>query len=662
MKLCIQGLPRSIVLLAVVAVSACGGGTEPVAVPPTPSIKATAPAPVKKATTVTGGNAVVIHMYQALYRMAPSNELLLDYAFQANNDASTFVKNLTDRFATTSHADLAKLVLDNLGVTASTVPAINAKGDSEYALLLDAVKQIFGVFPTMRGQVILNMTDLLAGLESDATYGTAAIAYNTHALSNFRYSINNGVELFASTPIPLPDLRPIYSTLCGIGFDKNIIFHKPILLDLNNDGRIDIIASLGCLQNVYGVTTLEPIKNRLIAFLQQSDGSFFDATKEIFGTSYVDIGGAYRNAVVYDFNGDGYDDIALAVNKEDGRLLSDTSNNIQNSYLISSGAGKYSVGRFGTTQWGYDLHLMDNEIGTKDVIATPIGYGTGPDAWKYLDTWQQVQSDYRWVNTPNSVIFKRRAANEGSRNAITGIGKPALFGLSLYTRSTNSNWSRASELALSTYTSVPWKNWDTSTSLVPLITLDGQDYVNPVLQRGCEIKVNPAEESGAVMVMESYKLPTAKYDGSPLSEGVNMTLQYKMVGVSISNGKLTRLNIPLKNELTSYMHYLTFCEDVNKDGYDDIVVSQISGRSNANAFPLIYINDKKGNFALVDQRQFPKPADIGASYVGIYVDINNDGISDLVYWPLSGVYSNSNSPVQIQIFKGLRNANESDLQ
>jgi hypothetical protein len=190
------------------ALIACGGGTEPFASPSVAAIKATAPAPAKKATTVTGGNAVVIHMYQALYRMAPSNELLLDYAFQANNDASTFVKNLTDRFATTSHADLAKLVLDNLGVTATSVPAINAKGQSEYGLLLDAVKQLLAAYPTMRGQVILNMTNLLAGLETDATYGTAAATYNVQSTANFLYSSNPANSVTAAVkPPPAPTVN-----------------------------------------------------------------------------------------------------------------------------------------------------------------------------------------------------------------------------------------------------------------------------------------------------------------------------------------------------------------------------------------------------------------------------------------------------------------------
>ena len=198
------------ILLSSLVLVACGGGTESIG--SLPIIKAAAPAPVKKATSVTGGNGVVIHMYQALYGMAPSNALLVDYALQANNDASTFVKNLTDRFSTAGHADLAKLVLDNLGVTPTTVPAINVKGESEYGLLLDAVKQLFAAYPTMRGQVIMNMTNLLAGLESDATYGAAAVSYNYHASANFTYSSNPSNRV-SSLTTPSSGLNQRFATL-----------------------------------------------------------------------------------------------------------------------------------------------------------------------------------------------------------------------------------------------------------------------------------------------------------------------------------------------------------------------------------------------------------------------------------------------------------------
>lgn len=163
----------------------CGGGD----LPDTPALAGT-PSVSAKGTKPTGGAGIAVHMYQAFYGKAPSYALMTDYTAQATSDAAAFATILATAFASTSHTDLAKLVLANLGVTATTVTAVNSKGESEYAILLDAVQQIFAAFPTMRGQVILNMTNLLTDLEADATYGAAAVAYNNQASANQTYSTN----------------------------------------------------------------------------------------------------------------------------------------------------------------------------------------------------------------------------------------------------------------------------------------------------------------------------------------------------------------------------------------------------------------------------------------------------------------------------------------
>ena len=175
------------ILLSAVFLVACGGGDEtPVAV-----IKTSVPHPVANAATVTGGSTVAIHMYQALYGMAPSNAMLIAHTAQATADPSAFARNLANNFASTSSTALAKLVLDNLNVTAATVTAVNGQGQSEYAILLDALGQMFTFYGAdARGQIILNATNLFAGLESDATYGPSAASYNYQATANFVYGSN----------------------------------------------------------------------------------------------------------------------------------------------------------------------------------------------------------------------------------------------------------------------------------------------------------------------------------------------------------------------------------------------------------------------------------------------------------------------------------------
>jgi chitinase len=76
---------------------------------------------------------------------------------------------------------------------------VNAQGQSEYSLLLDALGQLFAFYGTdARGQIILNATNLLAGLESDTTYGATAVTYNNQASVNFSYSSNSANAVAAA--------------------------------------------------------------------------------------------------------------------------------------------------------------------------------------------------------------------------------------------------------------------------------------------------------------------------------------------------------------------------------------------------------------------------------------------------------------------------------
>ena len=221
-------------LFFLVLLAACGGNGSAEA-----PLAASASHPVAKAAVLTGGSGVAIHMYQALYGQAPSYAMLNTYSALAATDASAFARSLTNGFASTSNNALARLVLDNLGVTAVSVTALNSKGQSEYALLLDALTQMFAAYGAdARGQIILNATNLLAGLESDATYGAAAAAYNNQAASNLSYSANP-----ASTGV-----RPVMAS----AFNGNVVLGSPT----GNSIRANVFspAQSGSVWLVYGST------------------------------------------------------------------------------------------------------------------------------------------------------------------------------------------------------------------------------------------------------------------------------------------------------------------------------------------------------------------------------------------------------------------------
>ena len=171
---------------------ACGGGNE--------LSQASVPRPVAKAATVLSNNDIAVRMYQAFYGKAPSNADLTSYTAEiASKGESAFAASLAAKFAGTSDSVLAQAVLDNLGVTTTTVTA-----SGEYAILLDALGQMFKAYGTnARGQIILNATKLLVDLSTDPTWGVAAVAYNNQAQANITYSTNsaNTTAAVASTAV-----------------------------------------------------------------------------------------------------------------------------------------------------------------------------------------------------------------------------------------------------------------------------------------------------------------------------------------------------------------------------------------------------------------------------------------------------------------------------
>ncbi len=142
-------------------------------------------------SSLSGASAVAVQVYQALYGKAPSNALLNSYTAQASANpqqtsaaaSSALANDLASGFQTTSDAALALQVLNNVNITAATVTA-----PGSYTTLLSALTQAFtGFGPSARGQIILNVTNLLTKLEGDATYGVAATGFNSQAYADFVY-------------------------------------------------------------------------------------------------------------------------------------------------------------------------------------------------------------------------------------------------------------------------------------------------------------------------------------------------------------------------------------------------------------------------------------------------------------------------------------------
>ena len=102
---------------------------------------------------------------------------------------------------------------------------------------------------------------------------------------------------FVSNPDLLPDLTVKYNKICGSAANMQ----NAIPVDLNNDGRKDILLPLWCFIKA-GQSQTGPVTNLLIALIQNADGTFSDKTEEVFGTEYPSLDGKNQNWAIADFN------------------------------------------------------------------------------------------------------------------------------------------------------------------------------------------------------------------------------------------------------------------------------------------------------------------------------------------------------------------------
>lgn len=128
--------------------------------------------------SIIGNPAVVTGLYQAFNgKAAGYNTYTNNLAYAAQNGPAAYAAEIGKGFYNVPAATLADTVLKNVGI--------------DNATLEGALVQIFTAYPVQaRGQIVLNLINLLGNLEGDATYGAAATAWNKLVASNNAYSNN----------------------------------------------------------------------------------------------------------------------------------------------------------------------------------------------------------------------------------------------------------------------------------------------------------------------------------------------------------------------------------------------------------------------------------------------------------------------------------------
>ncbi len=211
---------------------------------------------------IPGTAGAVSHLFQALQGGAPANAVYLANIGAANTSGIENYARAVGVTFTDTNAALATRVLANVGISATTTNPV------AYQALLQGLTEAYAAFPRDRGLVTLNLTDILSGrdgrlgggLESNATYGAAAIEFNR--LIGFRgtYSNNPANTEFSNTPLP-----PAVIRIQGVAID-GLVSGAQVFVDLNGNGIADAGEPTTTTDAQGNYTIVSPVTNaRLVA-------------------------------------------------------------------------------------------------------------------------------------------------------------------------------------------------------------------------------------------------------------------------------------------------------------------------------------------------------------------------------------------------------------
>jgi hypothetical protein len=477
---------------------------------------------------------------------------------------------------------------------------------------------------------------------------------------------------FVPNPNLLPDLKAKYDRICGSAANMQ----NAIPVDLNNDSRKDLLLPIWCFIKA-GQSQTGPVTNLLIALIQNADGTFSDKTSEVFGIEYPTLDGKNQNWAIADFNNDGKPDIILGTDREDGRNIIGTGENMRSKAVaLMSGPSIYTIVPFGIPRFGDNVIPVRNSFNKLQLLI--ITADVQVEMWEYNNGWTQIQNEFSALNPiqKNPVFLNPRNDNKLDNtnflinNVISydcnssGCLKD-IYKLELWSKATGS-WAKLDDVpmlklkAVQAQTTGPSNFW--TPTVANVATFEGKDYIDMgFVHDGCSIKLTPTSPPIALRSFLGDEI-VGGYKGQTSLDANWRPPTMKIFPMEVVNNKLVVKPSFITEKLTSN-YYRMNCKDYNNDGYDDIMVELGGGGA------VFYFNDKNGGFKKPKDGVIPKFTSQYFSYSVVFTDMNNDSILDIMYYPITGnnyfngvgQSSGTDLKIQIPLYKAQRHISPEDL-
>ncbi len=422
--------------------------------------------------------------------------------------------------------------------------------------------------------------------------------------------------LFNLNPIIIEDAASYYSHACN---DPSFQFLIP--LNINDDEHIDFISHFWCDSKIPGEYDNEPTPDALVAYLNDGFGNYSIDNLSVFGEIYPKLGGASRKYAIGDINNDGKNDIAFAMNWEDGRASYDYESMISNysrpALLLSNDNG-YEIVKLGEPDWGHSVQIKNNKVffaGHKSQVFELDKNG-----------WNDVSDSYPELSFASFLLFDEYIINSIRKDSSQGlelIKDNEIISSIMFEESFKVNFESWNNAGTNYYTELGVYN------------IRGENYFDGMISEMCQKEDIIVASINASKLISGEIVEGGFYSESDTTPVVMLAL-YK-----IENDRLIAYDKTIKDEEINHNYNFFDCTDVNNDGKKDIIARVFSQQwndyDNNKGIPEIYINADEHYYNL-DTSNWPTYSN-NEDTQGFLFDFDNNGTSDLVVFPLKVVTS-----------------------
>ena len=410
-------------------------------------------------------------------------------------------------------------------------------------------------------------------------------------------------------------------------------------VDVNNDGLKDIVAHYW--QNNYSAPEryFGPVPNSLVVYTQNLDGSFKVSNEEIFGETKITLGGgASRKQVIGDFNNDGFDDVAYAMNREDGRSWTnfdpeeDDNWANESAVFISNGDGTYRIDLLQPKAYFHTIDKARNNLGGLDVVLSSLencNTNSAAIAFRYEGVTASLVSEYPDVSNATASFLPTTTENEVTSTLVDYKQGCSDYPQLRLHRKNEMEWDlvdlydftgRGQEIRVKRFGKI---------GIQETTRINGFDYVEFAMWESCGLRISPNSPPIAIVQLGGEILPD-DFDKNVDIFNFDGERPLPFLAFETSQNSLTFAPEFIPKQDTAHS-YRFDCSDKTGDGFDDLTAY------NADGTITLYRNNRANVLEKVSQKIFPQSSEFsnGAQRRAIYDDLNGDGFLDIVY------YSNS---------------------